>query len=131
MPDKVLKLYQEASQIVNDSPRAACALLRLSVEELCHSLGETKSIDKNIANLVAKGLPVDIQKALDVVRVVGNNAVHPGQVSMDTDDADTARTLFSLINIITDRLISQPKKIDEMYKNLPQTVREAIENRKK
>lgn len=92
MPESVRKLYDEAGLIYNKSPRATCALLRLAVENLCHELGQTDSdINKNIAALVQDGLSPGIQKALDTVRVVGNKAVHPGQIAIDVDDVKTAR----------------------------------------
>lgn len=107
MPDAVKKLYLEASQIYNKSPRAACALLRLAVDKLCHELGATdRDINKNIGILVKQGLPETVQRALDVVRVVGNKAVHPGQISYDVDDKNTAIMLMKLLNVITERMIT-------------------------
>lgn len=83
MPEPVKQLYNEAGLIYNKSPRAACALLRLAIDRLCNELGETdRDINKNIGALVKKGLPQSVQQALDVVRVVGNKAVHPGQISL-------------------------------------------------
>ena len=35
LPDSVKQLYNEAGLIYNQSPRAACALLRLAIEKLC------------------------------------------------------------------------------------------------
>src|SRR5690606_26229679 len=81
MPEKVLKLYNEASKISSKSPRGAAALLRLGLQLLCKELGEEgKNINSDIAKLVARGLPPMVQKALDSVRVIGNDAVHPGQI---------------------------------------------------
>lgn len=131
MPDSVKVLYNEASLIYNKSPRAACALLRLAVERLCNELGETGAIDTMIGNLVKKGLPIKIQKALDTVRVVGNKAVHPGQISFDVDDRATAETLMKLLNVITENLIASPKEIDEIFNALPQSVKDSIEKRDK
>ncbi|MBO5058186.1 MAG: DUF4145 domain-containing protein [Prevotella sp.] len=131
MPDSVKLLYNEAALIYNKSPRAACALLRLAVERLCNELGEKGNIDTMIGNLVKKGLSSIVQKALDAVRVIGNKAVHPGQIAFDVDDKSTAETLMKLLNIITERLITEPKEIDTIFSALPQSAKESIEKRDK
>ena len=132
MPDSVKQLYNEAGLIYNKSPRAACALLRLAIDRLCNELGETdRDINKNIGALVKKGLPETVQKALDVVRVVGNKAVHPGQIAFDVDDKNTAIMLMRLLNIIVERMITEPKEIDSLYQGLPESVKNAVENRDK
>lgn len=132
MPESVMQLYKEAGLIASKSPRAACALLRLAVERLCVELGmKEKNIDANIAELVKKGLSVEVQRALDVLRVVGNKAVHPGQIAFNVDDKATADALMELLNIITDRMISEPKKIEAMYSALPQSTLDAIQRRDK
>lgn len=130
MPESVRRLYEEAGLIYNKSPRAACALLRLAVENLCQELGQVdRDINKNIAALVQKGLPPSIQKALDTVRVVGNKAVHPGQIAIDVDDVNTAKMLMRLLNMIVERMITEPKELEEVYGLLPKSAREAIERR--
>ena len=132
MPEPVKQLYNEAGLIYNKSPRAACALLRLAVDKLCNELGETdRDINKNIGELVKKRLPSSVQKALDVVRVVGNKAVHPGQIAFDVDSKETAIALMKLVNMITVRMITEPKEIDSMFEQLPDTAKNAIENRDK
>lgn len=130
MPNVVKVLYEEAGLIYTKSPRAACALLRLAIDRLCNELGETdRDINKNIASLVKRGISVEVQQALDIVRVVGNKAVHPGQITFDVDNVETAETLFTLINLIVDRLISEPKRIDEMFDKLPENVKNAVKKR--
>ena len=62
------------------------------------------------------------------MRVIGNNAVHPGQIDL-RDDRATALSLFTFVNLIVDRMISGPKRIEEAYKGLPESAREAIERR--
>ena len=132
MPESVKQLYNEAALISNKSPRAACALLRLAVDTLCHELGETdRDINKNIGALVKKGLPPTVQQALDVVRVVGNKAVHPGQIAFDVDDNATATMLMHLLNMIVTRMISEPNEINCLYQGLPESVKKSIENRDK
>lgn len=130
MPDAVKQLYNEAGLIYNKSPRAACALLRLAIDKLCNELGETdRDINKNIGALVKKGLPQSVQQALDIVRVVGNKAVHPGQIAFDVDDKNTAIALMKLVNMITERMISEPKEIKNMFEQLPDSVKNSIEKR--
>ena len=130
MPEEVKQLYNEAGLIYNKSPRAACALLRLAIDRLCNELGETdRDINKNIGELVKKGLPTSVQQALDVVRVVGNKAVHPGQIAFDVDDVGTATMLMRLLNIIVSRMISESKEIAGLYDQLPESVKQSITKR--
>ena len=130
MPEEVKQLYNEAGLIYNKSPRAACALLRLAIDRLCNELGEKdRDINKNIGELVKKGLPTDVQQALDVVRVVGNKAVHPGQIAFDVDDVGTATMLMRLLNIIVSRMISEPKEIAGLYDQLSESVKQSIKKR--
>lgn len=129
LPDDVRADYDEAGLVLDTSPRSAAALLRQAIQRLAVHLGEKgRSIDADIAALVQKGLDKRIQKALDVVRVIGNNAVHPGQIDLK-DDRATAEKLFGLVNLIADALISQPKHIDAMFDDLPEGARLAIEKR--
>ncbi len=128
LPADVLSDYEEASAIADRSPRGAAALLRLCIQKLCIHLGQPgKNINSDIKALVQAGLDARLQKALDVVRVVGNNAVHPGEI--DADSRETAETLFSLVNLIADKMITQPKHVDEVYNSLPSGVLAAIEKR--
>lgn len=132
MPEPVKQLYNEAALIYNKSPRAACALLRLAIDRLCNELGEIdRDINNNIGALVKKRLSPEVQQALDIVRVVGNKAVHPGQIAFDVDNTETAIMLMQLLNIITERMIAEPKKISSLFQNLPQSAKDAIETRDK
>lgn len=130
LPDDIKNDYNEARDIVNISPRGAAALLRLAIQKLCIHLGEKgKNINDDIESLVKKGLPKTMQQALDSVRVVGNNAVHPGTIDLN-DKIEIAYALFGFVNIICEVLISQPKKIQEYYENnIPEGVRKVIEKR--
>lgn len=131
LPSDSMEDYIEARDIINKSPRGACALLRLSIQKLCKHLGEKgKNINEDIASLVKKGLPIKIQQALDYVRVIGNNSVHPGQFDLK-DNIEVALNLFDLINIIADVMITQPKDIDKLYNSLPESQIDAITIRDK
>lgn len=128
MPDDVKKLYQEAASIQMKSPRGAAAILRLGIQVLCKELGEPgKNINTDIASLVKKGLPDIVQQSLDIVRVTGNDAVHPGQI--DTDNPQAVVQLFELTNIIVEYMIALPKKVSGIYKGLPSDKVDAIKDR--
>ena len=105
-------------------------MARGSVGQLGGTLGGSgKNLNDDIARLVKDGLLVDIQRALDVVRVTGNNAVHPGHI--DTDDVDVCEALFSLVNVIVENRISSPKKIKSLYDSLPTKSKAQIAKRDK
>ena len=128
LPDNVKEDYLEAASISNLSPKGAAALLRLAIQKLCvHLGGDGKNINNDIKLLVKNGLPPQIQRSLDIVRVVGNNAVHPGQI--DADDPKIVGNLFTLINIIADTMITVPNQINELYEGLPEGALEAIDRR--
>lgn len=119
LPQTIQDDYEEARLIANFSPRGAAALLRLAVQKLCQHLGEPgRNINADVASLVAKGLPVSVQQALDSVRVIGNEAVHPGSIDL-RDDVSTVYRLFKLVNFIASKMISEPKEIADLYNGLP------------
>ncbi|MCW3003375.1 MAG: uncharacterized protein JWQ20_2673 [Conexibacter sp.] len=129
MPDNVRADYEEARSIVAQSPRGASALLRFALQELLDHLGQKgKKPNDAIKALVANGLPVQTQQALDVLRVIGNNAVHPLELDL-RDDVETATGLFGVINFIVQDRIAQPKEIAKMFDMLPEGARDAIERR--
>jgi hypothetical protein len=129
MPPDVKEDYEEARGIVGRSLRGACALLRLGVQKLCKDLGgKGKGINDDIKTLVEKGLPVEVQQALDALRVIGNNAVHPGELDLK-DDQETATALFGALNFIVENRITEPKKRKELWEKLPQRAKEVIAER--
>lgn len=89
-----------------------------------------KDINKDIGELVAGGLPPAIQQALDIVRVVGNECVHPGTLDL-RDDSATVSKLFQLVNLIVEKMITEPKQIGAMFTGLPADKLAGIENRDK
>lgn len=128
MPQNVKIIYLEAASIYSKSPRGASALLRLGVQLLCKELGEKgENINDDIKKLVAKGLPKLVQESLDIVRLTGNDAVHPGQI--DTDDGDVVLQLFNLTNVIIEYMIALPKKVSGIYGSLPINSIKTIEKR--
>jgi hypothetical protein len=129
LPEDIVLDYQEAISILHKSPRGAAALLRLAIQKLCKELGQKgKDLNLDIALLVKHGLPSGVQKALDIVRVTGNESVHPGQIDL-RDDVQTAMKLFRLLNFIADKMISEPKEIDSLYNQLPESKLQEIAKR--
>ena len=129
MPEKCSADYDEARNIVAVSPRGASAILRLTLQKLMVELGEQgKNLNDDIASLVTKGLPVLVQQALDFCRVVGNNAVHPGELEI-TDTPEIAHNLFEMVNFIVEDRIARPKQIQALYAKLPPGALRAIEKR--
>lgn len=79
---------------------------------------------------MAKGLNPLVQKALDALRITGNNAVHPGEINL-LEEPDRVLKLFDLINFIADKMITEPKEIENFYDKLPSGALEAVEKRDK
>lgn len=131
LPGELKDDFDEARAIVARSPRSAAAMMRLVIQKLMPHLGQKgENINDDIKNLVASGLPGTVQQALDYCRVVGNNAVHPGEIDLN-DTPEVAHQLFGLVNFIVDDRIARPKEIAALYDSLPEKARTAIEKRDK
>lgn len=128
MNDNVKNFYNEARAVYPHSKRAAAALLRLSLQFLCKQLGATEdNPNKAIDELVKKGLNPAVKKPLDAVRIIGNNAVHPGQIDID-EDIDIS-IVFNLINYIARVEITDKKELEELIAIFPEKDQKAIANR--
>ncbi|MGR3822084.1 MAG: DUF4145 domain-containing protein [Salipiger marinus] len=129
MPEGIRIVYQEASSILEQSPRGAAALIRLAIQKLCKELGQTgENIYQDIGGLVKAGLDPKVQQALDAVRIIGNNAVHPGEIDL-ADDRPIAESLFKLLNFIVEKTISEPKHVAEIYASLPEGALQSVKKR--
>ena len=139
LPPDIKKLYDEAASILNKSPRASAALLRVALERLCKEKGnKNSSLDKNIKLLrEQKMIPETLVQAMTAIRLVGNDAAHsdPSKIDFDVDDDESsavAEKLFRMINIIADRLITNEKDVKDLMDDLnkeaqPQTPAEGGE----
>lgn len=131
MPEDIKVDFNEARRIASASPRGAAALLRLCIQNLCTHLGQSgTNINADIKELVRLGLPNKVQEALDSVRVIGNEAVHPGEMDL-RDNKKIVASLFKLVNFICQKMITEPSEVDEIYDSLPQNKRAGIEDRDK
>lgn len=129
LSEEIRNDYNEAAAIVGRSPRGAAALLRLCLQKLFEQLQlPNTSPNEAIKELVKRGLNPDIQRALDTVRVVGNNAVHPGEIDL-ADTPEIALSIFGLINYIAEQMLTFKKKREEIFESLPAGVKEQIKRR--
>jgi Domain of unknown function (DUF4145) len=128
MNDDIKLDFLEAASILDSSPRGAAALLRLCIQKLCKQLGQPgENINEDIKSLVKLGLDARVQKILDIVRVVGNESVHPGTIDL-RDDRGTAQKLFELVNRIAYDTLTHQREVNALYESLPKDKRDAIEN---
>lgn len=129
--DEAKGLYNEAATILHDSPRASAVLLRLALQSLLKELGGGgKNINDDIATIVERGVDQQVQKALDIIRVFGNNGAHNNSVNIN-EKLEDVQFMFSLINFVADKMITQKKEIDGLYDGLPEGIKNQIKNRDK
>lgn len=129
MSSDIKRDYLEARDIVTRSPRSACVLLRLCVEKMCDEKNATGStLNEKIGVLVRQGLDDKIKNALDSVRVIGGQAVHPLTMDLE-DDTKTATALFKIVNYISDWAHTREKTIQSVFDSLPDEKKKAIRDR--
>jgi hypothetical protein len=130
MSDDVREVYEEARAIAATSPRAAAALLGVSIEMVVNELvpGKGKLYDK-IRMLVEQGLDRHIQKMLDSVRWYGNDGgAHPGEIDLKEQPEVVAKLLFC-VNRIVEQMVTWPREIEKLYNTVPESKRKVIEER--
>jgi hypothetical protein len=102
---------EEAAAILNKSPRGATALMRVCIQKLMPLLKQDgKSLDNSMSSLVRKGLEVEIQQAMEVLQVLGNDPVQPTSLDTQEDKEMALRFVDSLKAILERRML---KKGDE------------------
>jgi hypothetical protein len=131
MPEELRADYLEARTVLMLSPRGAAALLRVVIDKLLLDLvPDEKDLNSRIGTLVKRGLDQRLQEALDSVRVIGNDSVHPGQMLV-TDDPDTVQALMHIVNDIIDETIGKERRMRALYDKLPEAKRAGIDQRDK
>lgn len=125
MPTCVKDRYVEASRVMALSPASAAALLRLALQLLLKEVLQEESsgnIFEDIMKLKNRPIDSSLVKALDIIRISGNESVHPGTLNLDENE-DDALYLFDLLNMICDQFFTQPRKMQEMYEKMPESKR--------
>lgn len=130
MPPSVGELYREAQEVAGASPRAAAVLLRVALERLLAEAGrDGKNLNDAIAEYIKEGdVPDELQQAMDVVRITGNQAAHPEQLRVDDSVGGTA-ALFEIVNELVDRLIGFKARMARVYSQLDEEKRAQVERR--
>ncbi len=128
MPDDVEELYCEAANISVFSHRGAAAILRLCLEKLCNELtNKEDTIDHNLKRLAESDDPIPgrMLKMAHFVRVMGNEAVHPGKIDFN-DNPEIVKALFTFINLLVDNQITQLERLDGLIRAQPHDVQKKI-----
>jgi hypothetical protein len=132
MPENVKEIFNEAREVMNVSPRAAAALLRVSLEKLTEVLGEKEgSLNTRIGNLSSQGLPQRVVNSLDIVRITANEGgSHSGAIDLTGEDnSEAVSRLFWLVNLIVEKTITEPKEIGIMFEGLPENKKAGVKQR--
>ena len=128
MPASAQRLYEEAGNVLPGSPRAAAALLRMCTEDIIKSLtpkhdgrgrlDEKAPLYKHVEFLQKNDAlwpGEEIDTALEILRLIGNEAVHsPRMIQRDGDSERIAKSLFMLVDMITQSLITRRRETSEL-----------------
>ena len=121
MPEQAKKTFCEAQSILGKSPRGACMMLRLCLEQLLTELGYSQdNLAKKIQAAAPKGTPLG--SILNACRLAGNEFVHAGTFEeLDktvSKPEEIAEALSIFINQAVLQLVSIPnnaKSIEEKF----------------
>jgi hypothetical protein len=114
MPQEAKEVFEEAQSIINLSPRAACAMLRICVERMVNASGaKGGNLDEKINSL---GLPATMARLAHACRLVGNDAVHNSVIdfSVGSDEAlAVSGALSRFANRLAEELFGMAAEADE------------------
>ena len=119
MPTDAQDIFREAQGIINASPRAACAMLRVCVERMVNA---RKPQGKNLAEKTESlNLPDNMRKLANVCRLVGNDAVHSNAInfSVGSDEAlAVSEALTRFANRLADELFGMQEEADALEERI-------------
>ena len=125
-PD-VRRENEEASHTPDASPRGAAAFLRSAIEKLCKELGDREESPRpEVAPLFQEEVDARVQKVLDALRIIESNAVPPGRIGAG-DTRAAAETLSGLVNLICEKMIIEPRHLQELYAKVRDGAQSAFE----
>lgn len=114
MPQEAKEVFEEAQSIINLSPRAACAMLRICVERMVNAAeAQGGNLSQKIESL---NLPPKLTKLAHACRLVGNDAVHNNVIdfSVGSDEAQAVSGALSrFANRLAEELFGMAAEADE------------------
>lgn len=121
IPQAIINDYQEASTIVNASPKAAATLARRCLQGMIHDFWNIheKNLNAEISTLKGK-IPSTQWNAIDALRKIGNigaHMEHDTQLIVDVDP-DEAQNLLRLIELLLDKWYVAQHDEAELYKSI-------------
>lgn len=106
--------YQQASAVLQDSPKASAALARRCLQFILETKGgatKGETLYKQIGD-IAGGLPSDVEELMQAVRKLGNIAAHPKEaagVILDVEDHE-AEFMLEVIEGLFDHYYVRPAR---------------------
>jgi Domain of unknown function (DUF4145) len=129
LPEWAKQRYAEAREIAASSPRSAAALLRVALEVLLNEVRPSSgTLADRIDELQALGLPAPHVQAMDILRLIGNQAVHTGTI-VDADSPETVQELFGYLNHLAESN-QMIRRIADRYTTMPKGAQDAAEQRR-
>ena len=121
MPDFIKADYDEALAVHGVSKKASAALLRLSLQKLLYYIGGKGDNIYSDINFLAeqKVISEKIKMVADILRIAGNNAVHPSKIK-HSSFIEISDRLFGFINMIVEEVIAKggADEVEKIYKIL-------------
>ncbi|MFJ4633421.1 DUF4145 domain-containing protein [Streptomyces sp. NPDC088847] len=101
-PQEVRDLFSEGTRCQEAGAlRAAAAMYRAAVEELCKERGATgRNLKEKIADLTKRGVPADVVRDLDEARTLGNWSLHDGLAFSYAEVDDVASLIQEAVFIV-------------------------------
>jgi hypothetical protein len=122
LDEEIKTVYKQAAAIVQESPIASCALLRLCMEKIIIKHANYKGNQNILKNIIDElkdigTIDENIYKAMQSIRIVGNNAIHNGSIKIDDldENLDMAVLISRYINLMATELITRKKEINSVF----------------
>lgn len=133
IPQQIRHDYEEASTIIESSPKAAATLLRRNLQGMIHDYWgiHEKNLNAEITALKDKVTPAQ-WNALDGLRKIGNIGAHmENDVNLIVDiDVDEAKKLLRLIELLLEKWYVARHDEEELLKDITE-IADAKETKRK